>query len=205
MPTGYTACIGRGVSFEEFASRCARAGMPLVSLRDEPMDAPLPDEIKPSSYHAEQVEYHKKQIAIVEAMSDADAELTARQEAESKAASHARYYADKVNLRKSYKLMLAQVNEWEPPTPDHEFLKKFMCAQLEESIRFDCAAEFFDRPAEVAEEPIPGAEWKARRLKGLRGNLEYHTAEHAKDVAHAAWATEWLRAFKASLRKEVGK
>ena len=37
--------------------------------------------------------------------------------------------------RERYETMLAEVEAWQPPTPDHEELKRFMADQLRESKR----------------------------------------------------------------------
>ena len=55
MPTGYTAKIADGQTFEEFILSCARAFGALVEMRDEPADAPIPEEFKPSAYHTTQI------------------------------------------------------------------------------------------------------------------------------------------------------
>lgn len=51
MPTGYTypVCEGKITEFPDFALSCARAFGALISMREEPMDAPLPDEIAAST------------------------------------------------------------------------------------------------------------------------------------------------------------
>ena len=44
MPTGYTAGILEGETFEQYALQCAKAFGALVMMRDEPSDAPIPDQ-----------------------------------------------------------------------------------------------------------------------------------------------------------------
>lgn len=43
MPTGYTCEIENGMSFEQFALRCARGLAYLTSMQEESLDAPIPD------------------------------------------------------------------------------------------------------------------------------------------------------------------
>jgi hypothetical protein len=49
MPTGYTAPIADGMTFEQFALGCARAFGALVTMRDEPSDAPIPERLEPDT------------------------------------------------------------------------------------------------------------------------------------------------------------
>lgn len=50
MPTGYTADLhdGKDVTFDQFVKQCARGMGALVTLRDAPWDAPLPERFEPS-------------------------------------------------------------------------------------------------------------------------------------------------------------
>jgi hypothetical protein len=63
MPTGYTAkLVESGQTFEEFVLTCARAFGALIELRDEPLDAPIPETLEPHSYYAEAVVEAKKRL-----------------------------------------------------------------------------------------------------------------------------------------------
>ena len=54
MPTGYTARLCDGEqTFKDFAMLCARACGALIEMREDPMDAPIPEKIKRSSYYDE--------------------------------------------------------------------------------------------------------------------------------------------------------
>ena len=62
MPTGYTAYVQEGATFEEFVWRCARNFGALVTMRDEPTDVPVPDAFTPSKYHLEQIAVLEQEI-----------------------------------------------------------------------------------------------------------------------------------------------
>ena len=142
MPTGYTAPIyeGEEMTFEQFALRCARSFGALVSMRDEPIDAPIPDEFKVDAYYQKDYEEAKAAYENFIQNPPTDEELEK---------SYARYVqketdrAQKANEeralgRKRYEAMLTKVLKWEPPTPEHVNLKDFMIGQLKDSIDFDC-------------------------------------------------------------------
>lgn len=80
MPTGYTypVCEGKITEFPDFALSCARAFGALISMREEPMDAPLPDEIAASTnYYDQKIEESQKRLGEVQAMTNADADAAA--------------------------------------------------------------------------------------------------------------------------------
>ena len=43
--------VDKKLTFPQFAMRCARAFGALIEMRDDSMDAPIPDEFSPSDYH----------------------------------------------------------------------------------------------------------------------------------------------------------
>lgn len=61
MPTGYTANVPDGITFEQFVWQCARGMGALVMMRDEPTGAPIPERFEPSDYNAKrEIAYHTK-------------------------------------------------------------------------------------------------------------------------------------------------
>lgn len=79
MPTGYTEAVQSGevTEFRDFALRCARAMGALIMMRDDPMDAPIPDEFKPSDWNRKQLDKARFRLADVQCWSDSAAELAA--------------------------------------------------------------------------------------------------------------------------------
>lgn len=57
MPTGYTHGVQDGTvtEFRDFALICARAFGATILMRDDPMDAPIPDEFQSSTYHLDRL------------------------------------------------------------------------------------------------------------------------------------------------------
>lgn len=196
MPTGYTADVqsGKVTEFSAFAMQCARAFGALITMRDDPPDASIPEEFAPSSYNAKRLEEARQELARLIAMT-ADERQAAADAAHTKAvASWDRYEAERVAQRERYEAMLTKVDAWQPPTPDHGEMKKFMQQQLSESIRFDCSGRSSPRP-----EPKSADEWYAAAVSQSSRDVEYHTKEHAKEVERAINRTEWVRALRQSL------
>lgn len=199
MPTGYTAPLyeGKDISFSEFAVSCARAFGALIEMRDEPLDAAIPNEFVPTSYHQKRLEEAQKEFAEVLQWDTHEAEEQAE-----KAYQEARdQYLDALKrteeCRQRYRAMLLQVLEWQPPTPDHEDLKKFMVQQLSHGISIDCT---------LRREPPryeSGGEYKTALLASIQRSIDHHSEQNEKEIALAMERTEWVRALRRSLPEEV--
>lgn len=190
MPTEYTAPIKDGITFEAFALSCARAFGALVTMRDEPFDAPIPEEFPPSDYHAGELAKLRKELTE---LSDAEVDERARREHEAEVACIKQRDSEDKALRARYEAMLQQVRAWTPPTPEHEGLKRFMVEQITQSIHYDC-----DIPRELPA-PKTGAEWYSARIAEIARLMAYHKKEQREEQDRAAERTRWVRDLRASL------
>lgn len=195
MPTGYTHTIEEGIQFNDFVLNCARALGYLVSMRDEPMSKPIPDEIKAESYHLDRLNEAKAKLEALKSLSKVVCVRRAKAEYEKEKASNAGVIANHAVLRLKYKNMLKQVKAWTPPTENHVSLKKFMLEQIETSLELDCNDERYLKPVKQ----LTGETWKAKQIASAKNDIEYHTKEYAQDVKQAKDATEWIKALKDSL------
>ncbi len=193
MPTGYTCHVvdGKITEFPDFALSCARAFGALISMRDEPSDAPIPDAFTPSTYN--ETRLAECRIKLAELNSMTAEQVTTRCEAtfaEAKA-SYDKYEADCIEQDNRLDVMLKKVQEWTPPTAGHVEMKNFMIDQLTISKRGDY------RPIPpIKMEP---AVWHRDQIEKALKDIEYHAGEQAKEVERAAGRTEWLKQLRASL------
>lgn len=194
MPTGYTAAVKDGISFEQFALNCARAFGALVMMRDEPSDAPIPDRFEPSDWNANELAKARDRLATLEAMSDTDAGVNARAEYDKDLERHRERLGEIQALSEKYHAMLARAVQWEPPTPEHQGLKDFMTQQLRESINFDCSTKYLQAPVLQ-----PAAAWREAQIAKARKDVDYHTKAHAEEVERTESRNAWVAALRSSL------
>lgn len=200
MPTGYTADVkdGKVTTFPEFALQCARAFGALIEMRDDPKDAPIPDEFTPSEYHVTALAKAEARLAelatydLDRAEREAGAEYVARLKYERE--REERRLAEKAR----YEAMLDKVLAWEPPTEQHVEMKKFMVDQLESSIGFDCSPIAWPEPVKSSPQ-----EWLAAARASAEHDVEYHTKHLAEDRERAAGRTAWVAALRQSLSEPV--
>lgn len=193
MATGYTYPVAEGkvTKFKDFALMCARAFGALIEMRDEAMEAPLPKEIKPSDYHLKKGKEAKAALAKVANMTVAQTERAAASYIAKRLQSEAE--ADKERETENARLekMLAQVNDWTPPSADHKEMKRFMIDQLKTSIR--------EKYQLSIPKDMTGAEWQSQELACLTRDLQYHNESYAAECRRAADRNEWLQKLRESL------
>lgn len=200
MPTGYTAGVADGKinTFREFALTCARNFGIAILQRDEPFgeiryvteeDCGIP-RYREKISEAERLitEFHDKSIKNLK--------ILAREAYEDELARHNKYREEKSTTRKRYHRMIEEVTDWEPPTPEHVNLKKFMLEQLEESIKFDCNFES-NAPKEMNPE-----EFRAQQIANHKHSLEFYKTELARAEKRFKEGNAWIRALDESLPKK---
>jgi hypothetical protein len=194
MSTGYTCSIvdGEGISFKDFVLKCARAFGATNDMRDE---------FKANtSYHDCTLERAKKELVRLKAMSIEEAEAGAMEEYKAMVAEEKRSIKDEAERRDKYNAMLKQVKDWEPPSGDHDGLKKFMITQITESIEFNC-------PVNRGREEViklSGKDWLKKEIDKQLWDIKYSEKAIQEENERARGNTEWVRALRVSLQ-EKGK
>ena len=195
MPTGYTADL-EGVTFPEFALRCARAFGALITMRDESSDTPIPDCIEPSNYSRKQLTVAVESLLQVESWNEDCAETVAE------AAYAQALQTQEARLQKSeapqkrYEAMMSRVVHWTPPTVEHTGLKDFMLEQLTKSIKFDCSGGFSELTSRS------GQEHKHHQLCAILKDIEYHAKNYREELERSRGRTDWIRQLRVSLRDQ---
>lgn len=202
MPTGYTTAIIDGCTFEEFALGAARAFWALVTMRDEPQSAEIPEKFEPSPYYKNALKQAEEDLEDLLALDDYECADKAYEEYINAIDSRSRSWQRHKNYRRKYELMRAQVERWEPPTPSHVDLKRFMLEQIDSSIKFDCWDwETFNK---YCPEPVcmRGIEWREHRKALLESRIVKCLKSYQAELERITSRTEWVRQLRDSLKKE---
>jgi hypothetical protein len=192
MPTGYTAAVvdGKITEFKDFALQCSRAFGALISMRDDPFDAPLPEKIEPSLHHDKALSEARTKLASRLEMEPEQAMQAAAEDYEKRMRSHEAYEAERVAQNNRIAIMESKVDAWVPPTPEHVEMKKFMQEQLRISV------SDYVRPAP---ERLAGPSWLVEQIKRATHDIKYHTKEREAEIERASRRTEWLKQLRQSL------
>lgn len=199
MPTGYADAIKDGISFENYALNCSKAFGACVTMRDDPMDTPIPKRFEPSNYHIEELEEAKKELLELASKSD-DEILVEIEEGHEKSLSCAKKRAkESQDLRQKYEKMLTRVKNWQPPTSDHVNFKNFMISQIEDRIKFDCSENFYAENLGKKKPTIE--EYKSKKITQLNEDIIYHQKEHNEEVERVESRNKWLDDLRQSLKQ----
>jgi hypothetical protein len=198
MPTGYTADIKKGITFEQFIMSCARAFGALIEMRDEPLDAPIPESFEPSTYNKDALVKAEKELIELKSLSIGQAQEKAEAEFKDALAKHEKYIADKKNLEKKYRAMLTQVKAWQPPTPEHVGLKNFMEQQITESIKWDCGTEYLTKPT-----LLTATEWLNTKIQKCLKDIDYHSKVQTEEENRVVGRNNWINELRKSIPREV--
>lgn len=199
MPTGYTYKIADGTetSLRQFALRCARGMGALITMRDDPQDAPIPDHLTPdTSYHDNGLAGADADLTRLRAMTDVETNAMAAAEYDAELDRwNQRQHDDKAKYDRYTRLMteLAPVNTFP------EGLKKLMMEQLVESRKFDCtfpeAPKYDHRPT-----PTTGEQWRAHRIAKAAKDYDYHVEHIQQELDRTAERNAWLAQLHAALK-----
>lgn len=194
MPTGYTAPIADGISFEQFVWGCARGMGALVMMRDEPSNAPIPERFEPSDYHQKNLDRLRGELEALRAMTREEVRVEADKTFHADLECHNGLIKKANDLRAKYEAMLVELRAWEPPQ-DHVEFKAFMEKQILESIDFDCETKYYDAPEGKSTDG-----YLAITEARLHRDIAYHTERHAKEVELTEGRNKWIADLRASLK-----
>jgi len=191
MPTGYTYKVEDGTITElnEFVWTCAKGMGAFLHMRDD--NSPLIKRPKVSSYYQKRLEDTQKELSNLLKMSDED-KISAVQKEYVKNMGDNYKHANKHNQHnKYYNQMMTKVEAWDPPTSNHQGLKKFMLGQLELSI---------DPEAHYIRPKRPSAdEWHKNAIQEAKRNYEYAEIHLADDHRRIDGFNQWIDQLEESL------
>lgn len=196
MPTGYTyKLIEEDLSFNDFAFRCAHAMGACYSLRDEGLNAPIPEKFAPSDYHKETIRKCNDVVTNLEELIHRDAHALADIDREIQQFND---LIDKdIREDKILAAMRKQVYDWCPPG-DYADLKKFMLEQIDLSM--DSPSTYYqDRIAELEiakETPIV---YFQSMLNNAKDDLAQAEKSLRKEQVRCDLNTAWVRGLRTLL------
>ena len=191
MPTGYTFDIsnGKDVSFKDFALNCARAFGACVMQRDDPADE-KPKIMPEESYHADKLkEIGKFKKPTKTKFNNYIKEQTA-------------YWQESIDKKKklqiAYDIKIKEAQNWTPPTPEHEGLKKFMIEQLTESMKFDCDGDFYESEL-ISLKALTYEKYVLKEKSEYERSIVFHTEYLKKDLNTIRQRNKWIQDLYNSL------
>ena len=200
MSSGFTQKIQENCSFQEYALACARNFGALISMRDDPMDASIPDEVEASSYYSENLKKALEKKEKYSLYRPEDWKRDFEEHREKQGDSYLKSIKDNLDLLEKYEIMLAKVRKYVPPTEDHVNYGKFLESQIVESIKFDGSIEYYEKYWKKLQ-MMHWREWKESILGELDRDIAYYQKQNAEEMARCEERSEWIRQLKESVAK----
>lgn len=203
MPTGYTIYIENEkiTTGKEFLKLCARAFGIAFDLKDEPLSVPTPTHFKPDPYYKERYDRALEKLNTANNLTFDEAKNQMK-DAFEKRISEYKCYTDKENaMNEKYAKVRKEVEEWNPPTEDHQGLKKFaleqidMCVTKQEYIDgyFEKSKEVFDDSDEAVEKYI------SENIQLCKERLDRAYENYKAEIKRANEKNEWIKKFLESI------
>jgi hypothetical protein len=167
-------------------------------LRDEPVTDEIP-EFESSDHNKKCLEDAERQLAEFNTMSEADKLAMFERESVSRIKSAKEGIERKQQQLDRYKSMLEKAKAFKAPTKAHAEYAKFLVQQLEESIRFDCGGDFYEKQLEEQPE---FDDWCDSKLESLLHDIKYHRKAMREEIQRTETRNKWVRDLKASLGVE---
>jgi hypothetical protein len=177
MPTGYTAGIidGEITTFPQFAKKCMRAFGATMHMRDDSLDEEYTPQ-KVDDFYYENLE--KSKAKLKEVMDATDEEILKIHEDEVMPTMD--YHKVEMNKETKNKEIIEklyqEVEQWNPPTPEHEGIKMFMKEQLSKTMEYDAVPKYHKDELNRLIEEILSADEKLLREKFIK--------KHEKDIKY---------------------
>jgi len=196
MPTGYThELLEKKLSFPQFALLCARAFGATILMRDDPFDKPIPDTFEPSESYSKWEQEYRDKVANLEAM-DTQQRLNFGLSLKKERVTMLERELDRCSEEdKVMRDMQEEVREWQPPSPDHEGMKKFMLEQLGTSLHGDY---YKDVLKEACLKSV--MDYFNGELESARRMVESSQRNNQEEIERTNGRNLWVRQLRESLR-----
>lgn len=204
MPTGYTAAIEKGISFEHFVLSCARNFGACIALRDENSDVlPTIENVTfgRDEYSKEELEQEESNLIYYKNLSDEDWKNEQQQSIQNEQNWINEQIKKKTELLEKYHLMRQKVYEWNPPTPEHYGLRDFMLSQIDDSIKHDCDLSYYKGKLEILKTETV-EEYKEKTIADCERSIEYFKKEIRENNKRNKNRVEWVQQLLDSLKKD---
>lgn len=204
MPTGYTAAIEKGISFENFVLSCARNFGACIALRDESSDVlPTTENVMfgRDEYSKKELEQEESNLIYYKNLSDEDWKNEQQKSIQNEENWINAEIKAKNELLEKYHLMRQKVCEWTPPTHKHYGLRDFMLSQIADSIKGDCDLSYYKIKLGILKTETV-EEYKEKTIADCERSIEYLKKEIRENNKRNKNRVEWVQQLLDSLKKD---
>lgn len=221
MSNAYTHGVqsGKVTTLKEYVSICAAARAiytdykrPLYTdYKEDPVNVPRPQSIPLDPYQAELVAQTKDELFFWKNITPEELGNIMRHEKNEMAISEYESAVRQKAYRENYENMMAQVENWNVPSEEHEEFKAFMMQELKDAMSFDVHSNYSDFDIEELKNAILSdnehyhpdemKEFRAEKIEYVQRQIEIREKEYKRQVEENAKKNKWLELFYDSFEK----
>lgn len=205
MPTGYTAHIEDGeiTTGKEFLRLCTRAFGIAIDVKDEPLSTPTPSSFEPSPFYKESYDRALKKLEEVNNMTFDEAKIQMRADYEKRISDYKAYAERETAMNEKYAKVRKEVEEWIPPTEEHEGLKKFALEQIDMSMT---KQKYIDEYLEKSKEEFDDSDEAVQNyindiVDYYQRDIERSYKSWQEELERTRSKNEWMTKFLESLEE----
>lgn len=206
MSTGYTCFIedGRITTGKEFLKKCIRAFGCCINQREESLVAPLETKIKADDYYEKAYYKAVEKYEKLKKMTLEEMITNARRDRVNRIEEREKYLDCQEKLRNKYMNIRNEVEQWNPPTAEHQGIKSFALEQIDISmpseedlirIQNDIAHNQDMNESSVIKDVIA-------LIEGSIKDIEYYSNKMREEENRVDGRNEFLDQFLKSLEEE---
>ena len=203
MPTGYTAHIEDGdiTTGKEFLKLCTRAFGIAIDVKDEPLSTPTPSSFEPSPFYKESYDRALKKLEEVNKMTFEEAKIQMRVDYEKRISDYKAYAERETAMNEKYTKVRKEVEEWIPPTSEHEGLKKFALEQIDMCVT---KQEYIDEYLEKSKEEFDDSDEAVQNyindiIDYYQRDIERSYKSWQEELERTRSKNEWMTKFLESI------
>ena len=205
MPTGYTAHIEDGeiTTGKEFLRLCTRAFGIAIDVKDEPLSTPTPSSFEPSPFYKESYDRALNKLEELNKMTFEEAKIQMRADYEKRISDYKAYAERETAMNKKYAKVRKEVEEWIPPTEEHEGIKKFALEQIDMSMT---KQKYIDGYLEKTKEEFDDSDEAVQNyindiIDYYQRDIERSYKSWQEELERTRSKNEWMKKFLESLEE----
>lgn len=194
MSTEYTAYIENSeiTTGKEFLKLCTRAFGITIDLKNEHLSVPIPNHFEPVTYYKKSYEKALEELNKANNLTFDDAKNQMKAAYEKRISDYKSLAEKELAMNQKYAKVRKEVEEWIPPTEDHQGLKKFALEQINMCItKQEWIDEYLERSKEAFDDSDEAVE------KYVRDNIQCRKED--LDMAYKSWKEELERTEKKNI------
>lgn len=178
--------------FNDYVMECAKSFIDSIYPSNT-----IPEIIEPfnSKVYQISIDMHEKEIKKLRKMSYDRLEILIQKEYDEKLEDHEQSQRNLLKRKEYLANMLKKIENWVPPTIEHQKLKGFMFEEIESKLKYVCDIMISDKPVKKTPK-----QYKQDTLKQLTNDLNFFKTQQKKEIEECKKQTEWVKQLRESLK-----